>query len=242
MINLQTLLEFINFVTNKETDGNTMTIPQYNTLLSVVNMDFFKYRYGLPEEYRAGQPLPRMSYELTQKITDDLRHLKVRMGVDTPQMIVDVQGRADIPSNYVHFSSWGYRSIISPDCDSLIEKHHVGEVLSDAQVFPRLGNSITYPSKKDPVCVFYKDYIQFYPRDLKRVDFTYLRFPLTPYYATTVNSETDEYEYSEEDTIHLEYPADCFSDIASMILSYIGINLREQDLIKYAETHKLTGK
>ena len=240
MVNVNDVLKFVNFVTNKETDGNTMTAEQYNTLLKSVNMDFFKYRYGLPERYQAGQPLPPISWEVTQKITDALRAFKVRTGVDIAAVTLDNLGRWTIPSNYVHYSSIGRVDVTSVACDEFDEDVHDIEVLSDAQVNGRLANSITKPTAIDPCCVFYNSYIQFYPKNISGVTITYLRMPVTPVYGYTLDVN-DEQIYNPATSVHFEYPEDCFTDIARMVLSYNGINLREQDVIQYAEMQKIKG-
>src|SRR5580692_12925896 len=49
----------------------------YNVALNVVNTDIFNLKVGLPQEYKPGQPLPRQAYEVSRKITDDVRNLRV---------------------------------------------------------------------------------------------------------------------------------------------------------------------
>ena len=241
MVNVNKVWEALNFLLNKEQEGNTITPAEINILFPMVNVDFFKQRYGLPEEYKPGQPLPKMSYEVTQKITDDLRAFKVRMGTDVAAMQLDSLGRAPIPSNYIHFSSVRYNMLATNTCDASTFKPRSIEHLSDAQVGDRLGNSIKMPTARNPVFVTYATYFQFYPKDLRNIEFTYLKMPATPVYGFTEDDTTDEITYSATASTHFEYPEDCFMDIVRMCASYAGMNLEDDRMVQFAEMQKTKG-
>ena len=241
MIRVNEIYDLVSYMVNKDQQGNNLSANEYNIILKAANIGFFKQRYGLPEEYQAGAPLPKMSYEITQKIIDDLRAFKVRMGIDTASMVLDRQGRANIPSDYVHFSSAGYKQIKNNSCGSLEQRTRNIEHLSDAQVNERLGNSLKKPTLKNPCFTTYSTYFQFYPANLRYVDFTYLRMPVTPRYAIIVDNQTDREFYDAANSVHFEYPEDCFEDIARLVCSYIGINLRSTDLVQYSEMKKQQG-
>lgn len=241
MVRVDSVWELLNFITNKEQMGNTINASEFNTILYAVNIDFFRQRYGLPQEYVAGQPLPKMSYEITQKIIDDLSHFKVRMGIDVAAMSVDVNGRANIPSDYVHFSSARYNAIQDNVCGTVNLKARVIEHLSDAQLGDRIGNSIKMPTLRHPVFATFNNYFQFYPKNLKYVEFTYLRMPLTPVYGTTIDEDTDLDVYDPDTSVHFEYPEDCFSEIVNLCLGYAGVNLRSADIVQYSQQLKEKG-
>lgn len=235
MVRVNEIYDLVFYMVNKDQQGNNLNSDEFNVLLKAVNIGFFKQRYGLPEEYQPGTPLPKMSYEITQKITDDLRALKVRMGIDSGVMIVNAQGMANIPSNYVHFSSAHYKMITTNTCGDIKYKVRAIEHLTDGQINDRRGDSIKMPTHRNPVYTTYSTYFQFYPEDLRNVFFTYLRMPVTPFYNTSISKISDTENYLETGSVHFEYPEDCYEDIARMICSYIGINLRSTDLINYSE-------
>lgn len=241
MVRVNKIWEYLNFVLNKEQAGNTINLTEFNILLPVVNLSFFKQRYGLPEQYTPGQPLPQMSYEITQKITDDLRAFKVRMGIDTQAMTVDAQGQAPIPSDYVHYSSARYNMIKDNVCGTVEMKPRTIEHLTDAQLGDRLGAVIKKPTLRNPIFSTYSTYFQFYPKTIKRVEFTYLRMPRTPVYGYIPDVETDTDIYNEATSVHFEYPDDCFNDIAMLCLSLMAANLRAPEIVQYAETIKTKG-
>ena len=241
MVSVKLVLDLVNFISNKETSGNTMKIDEYNTLIKGVNIDMLNLRYGVPEQYRAGQPLPQMSYEVTKKMIDDLRYLKVRTGVDVNPITIDQWGRCPIPADYLHLSSATHNRVINNNCEIKdIEPADI-ELLSDAQIAPRRQNSVTKPTLIDPCMAIFSTYFQFYPRELRNVELTYLRFPNTPYYAYTIDEDTDEYIYDAVNSVNFEFPDDCLIDIVRFVASYVGINLKETAVIQYVEQVKNEG-
>lgn len=252
---LQEILDLINYVANKEQSGNTLSIPQYNNLLKTVNIDYFKLKYGLPEDYRVGMPLARQAWENTQAITDALRRFKVIMGSPNAQMTVSNNGIAVLPTDYVHVSSIRYIQNVNNTSCGHKEYIRTVEVITDDQLSDRLSNNVKKPSYRYPVAVFYNSYVQFYPKDLHAVDFTYLRLPLTPYYdfymdtndnvvylpPNTTSPITGNPPSHASQSVELEWGEECHIDIARLLLSYIGINLREVPLLQYAEMKKKEG-
>lgn len=242
MVSVKLVLDLVNFISNKETAGNTMKIDEYNTLIKAVNIDMLNLRYGIPAQYRPGQPLPQQSYEVTKKMIDDLRYLEVRTGVETNPIVIDQWGRSNIPSDYLHLSSARHNRVVNNNCDTKDVVPTDIELLTDAQIGDRLGNSITMPTLEDPCMVIYSTYFQFYPKELRMVELTYLRFPDTPYYAYTIDEETDEYIYDATHSVDFEFPDDCLIDIVRFVASYVGINLKESVVIQYVEQIKDEGK
>lgn len=251
-MNLDELYKFINYITNKEQSGNTIPPDTYNLLLKTANIDVFRVKYGLPQEYKGGA-LPIQAYESIQLITDALSPFKVVMGEDNP-LLINEDGKAKIPNDYVHYSSLIYKQYVYNSGKYVIDecgnevfiqekskyKYRNIEVLKDAEVGDYLSNSLKYPTKENPVCCFYNDYIQFYPKDLHNVIFVYLRLPVTPYYYYEILDDYT-YKYIPEKSIELEWREDMHLDIARIILGYIGINLRENDLYQYVEAQKIKG-
>jgi len=241
MVRVNQILDAVNFLANKEQEGNTIDIPEFNIVIKMVNISFFTQRYGLPQGYQPGQPMPKMYYELTQKITDDMKGLKVRMGIEVPALMLDAKGRASIPSDYVHFSSANHNMIINNTCGDLQTQLRPIEELTDAQRGDRISDSNKMPTLKDATFTIYNTYFQFDPIGLRNVEFTYLRMPKTPFYASIPDEDTDEDVFTETGSVHFEYPEDCFNEIVDMCTGYIGLNLRSPDLMGYSENKKEKG-
>lgn len=249
---LDDVLKYVNYITNKEQNGRTLTVEEFNTLLPIVSLKYFKKKYSVPEQFRVGMPFSKESYEITQSIIDSIHQFKHVMGVDGALMKVDSDGKGTIPSDYMHVSSAYWQSVTNQsDCEIDI-KYRTIEFLTDAEFANRLASSIKFPSLRYPVATVRKNYIQFLPKDIQYVNFTYLRVPNTPYYDSYIDTNIDEEVYLAPGTINpntgdasqsveLEFEDTDIIDIASILLSMIGVNLRSGDLVQYSEKMKQEG-
>jgi len=223
--------ELVNFIANKDYGGSVIEPDRFGQLAKLVNLDMLKIKMGLPEEYQLGAPLSRQYLDATQRLTDETRFLKTRVAAQTV-----TAGVVSYPANYFSFNSMRYGYQRQVDGVSTVLWKGV-EVLTEDEYSDRAGNWTKLPSAKNPVCVVRSDGIYVYPIIIPQVDFTYIRYPIDPVFVyvqaagyITAGAST-EYEWSS----HLH------RDLTMMILSYIGINLREQELEAYAERHKKEG-
>lgn len=240
-MNIWEIFQFNNARANKDQSGRSFTVDQFNYILEGIDIDYLKLKYGLPEEYKPGAPLPRQAWEVTQKITDDLRHLKkILGGRDFPLLAVDKYGYADIPSDYVHQSSLRWdQTLNAPDCKSENELNQIPiEVLTDADFDGRLYDSIRVPWTKYPFCKFNNSYIEFKPANIQFVVFSYISMPISAYLAVTVDNNND-YVYDPVNSRDLEWPIDMHMDIANRIYMYLADNL-SNPLMAQSGAKKLT--
>jgi hypothetical protein len=246
-MNLGQILDYANYKLNKDYAGNTLTPDNYNLILPVINVEYLKWKYGLPEQFRVGQPFAPQQWEVAQKITDDLYMFKKMLGGNSgnPALQVDTYGVAAIPSDYLHVSSIRYDEYTNTSCNdttaSYSIKTRVVETIPDAELGGRLSNSNRYPSKKYPVCTQYPNYFQFYPNDLQYVIFTYIRMPSTPYYDYDIVNDAPVYlppgsvhtnnsvepSGSPSLSVELEWPLDTHPDIAELLVNIAAGSLRD---------------
>lgn len=242
-MNVWEIYEFVNYRSNKDQSGRTYTPEQFNLGLKAIDIEFLKLKYGLPEEYTPGAPLPRQAWEVAQKITDDLRALKVIMGGRTkPLLSVDQYGYADIPSDYVHQSSLRYDTTVnSADCDAENEENSVPiEVLTDADFDARLNSEIKKPWSKYPFCRFNNDHIEFRPKNALFVVFSYIRMPRAAFMATTLDGNND-YIYDAANSLQLEWPTDMHTDIANLLYKWLQGNLQSPFGVQLANQRQQEG-
>ena len=253
-INVNELYRFVQFVANKEQSG-FIKPSEFNLAADRAQMQFFMERYGNPAEYQPGRPIPRIAYNQTQKVSDDLRVFIKRQAIS-----VDNNGIMLYPEDYLHFSSATYHFVEQPvrteipdeNCDDCPGKTtstvDVGEIknhsitvrpVDDSELSYLLGSSIVFPDEKHPVLTFYEEGVQYHPKNINAVDFVYLRRPRVPLWAfTTTNGRP---VYDSTNSIDLEWPEQVFNEIAVRILSFIGVNLREGELTQYSEGKRQTG-
>jgi hypothetical protein len=235
MINVNELKIFIDFIANKEQSGTAYTINQLNNAFQAANIDLFKQRYGLPEEYRPGVPLPKMSYEVTQKIKDDLKACK-----EVSDLPIDSNGFMQLPDDYVHVTNIEYLKILNnPNCESPTIKEKEVQTIDDKFWSRRKGATIKAPSKDFPICNFRKDSIEFRPKDLGKVQFSYLRVPNKPIWAYTMVSGIDTYDANN--SIDFEWNEILLTDVAKLVLGYLSINLKDAELKQAIDNYKQMG-
>lgn len=231
MINVNELYLFLNILANKSQTGSSGFSPaNYNTLLPRALDDFFKKIYGLPEQYTPGRPIPLMGYEMTQALTDAVKNIRK----EPIQLPVDSDGKASYPSDYVHLSTVRYiHAINNPGGEPTVVERKV-DFVTDEQLADKLSDPIAPPTLKYPFGILYKDNIQFYPKNLFSVLFTYLNYPAKPVFGYNVDPLTDALVYVPGASVDIDLPENHFNDIARIILGYVGINLSSEMILKYA--------
>jgi hypothetical protein len=208
----------IEYLLNKDQFGRAISVARFNQVIPLVEIDLFKQRYGLPQHYQPGMPVPQMSYEITQKISDDTSAFKVWMGSPQggPLMAINSAGIATKPPGYVHVSA--IRSV---------DERPV-EVLFNGEFNERLTNPNRTPTHKHPVCTFYGDYIEFRPKNLVKVHFIYLRLPVYANLVVTNDPVTDSIVYDPVNSVQTMFPEDMHTEYVRRAMSYISLNLRSE--------------
>jgi hypothetical protein len=223
-MNIYEIYKAVEFYLNKDQFGRHFSVSKFNSMIPVVEIDLFKQRYGLPQEYQPGMPIPRMSYEITQKISDDVSPMKVWMGSPNgpSPLTVNTDGVANLPPNYVHFSS-----------SRTLDGYPI-EMLSDSEFNERLMNPNRTPSLRYPIMTTYARYIQFQPKDIQQVHFVYLRLPVYAALAVTIDPNTDVEVYDSVNSRDTEFPEDMHTEYIRRMLMNMGVNLRSEIVMQYS--------
>ncbi len=235
MINVNELKIFIDFIANKEQSGTAYSINQLNNAFQAANIDFFKLRYGLPEEYAPGTPVPIQGYEVTQKMKDDLKACKVVSTIS-----VSNNGEMILPSDYVHYTAITFIKVLNSECgEAPTAKRKALEIIDDDKWDERVDNSIKAPSLEFPIGNFLSNSIRCEPKNLKEVEFSYLRMPNKPIWGYTVQNGIETYDPSL--STNFDWSGILFTDIAKIIIGYLSINLRDDELHSAIEEYKDKG-
>lgn len=223
-MNIYEIYQGVLFYLNKDQFGRHLSVNKFNSMIPVVEIDLFKQRYGLPQEYQPGMPLPRMSYEITQKIADDISPMKVWMGSPNgpSPLSVNTDGIATTPEDYVHFSS------------SRTMDGYPVEMLPDAKFNDRIMNPNRTPSFRYPIMTMYGGFIQVMPKDIALLHFVYLRLPVHAHLAVTVDPNTDVETYDSVNSRDTEFPKDMHSEYIRRMLLNMGVNLRSEIIMQYS--------
>jgi hypothetical protein len=263
-MNLDFIYKYILFLANHAVTGNSISPAEFNMTLNAANIKLLKRKCGLPEDYRPGQPFTRQSVEVTQVLTDDILPFKIHLGdPNTPYLQVDANGYGQIPINLFYPHALSYKFFPNTDCTGEFKIRQI-DVLTDQQFDYVAGSSIRKPTLYHPACNFQDGAIRFLPKNIQRVEFVYVRFPVVPVYDFYISAEL-EHIYLEPGIVHTLLPGEEGSagqtsgtvqslsvelewndanklDCASLILSMLGINQREGALQQFAEMSKATGQ
>lgn len=233
-MNLGEIFELTKYIANKDFDGNIVTPERFKLLLPVVNIDLFRNKFGLPEEYQPGRPVPLEFADITLKNTDDLKPFK-----KYTQGLGVTNGILPYPTDYAHRDTviYNYSKTIYQTATSLPRPV---EILKEAEFASRLGNFTKRPTEQNPIGVIRVDGIHIRPLTITSVDFAYYRWPLDPVFSYTIG---DGYiSYDSATSVQFEWPKDEHILLLRMILNYIGINLREADIVQYSEAKLKSGQ
>jgi hypothetical protein len=226
------IVDFIQFQCKKER-GGFLSPEEVVNAINRASMDLFKEKFGLPEEYQPGRPVPKTPYEITQKLTDDMRVFK------KDASLVPSSGSVTLPTDYVHVSKIGYQPADAT-------KEEVGfELVDDAQWHSRINRKTAAPSADYPVCNIKATTIEIRPKTLSNVKLTYLKLPTTAVWGYTLVSGRPVYADTgglNGDSVDLDWPPDTHNDIITRACSILGLHILDGDLIRASEIKKEKGK
>lgn len=219
------IYQFANTLSMQYQSGE-WTDDQFNLGLKFANIDMLRYEAGLPEGYAPGNPEPAISWQITNRISDDL--------VDFIKPVIitqDNNGYFKIPDDYYGFSSMWYRYKLNPvACHGTPSgKDKYIEPVSDDELRTRLSSDIKAPDFRYPIVAWYQYGFQVYPIAIKTVEFTYLRVPITPVWGYTIlgNGQT---EYNPLTSVQPEWPDALIPNYTMRVLKYLSITIREEQL------------
>jgi hypothetical protein len=244
MVNIDKYRRFVRFIANKSGKGAYESTPEFNLNAERAIKEFTMKRFGAVQQYTPGRPVPIVGHEASQKVMDDLRHLKeIR-----PFKVVD--GSFDIPDGsfndavgqlapaYLHLSTMHYYKVTQENGE--VKKSRKGfKILKDKEVDDVLESCIIEPDLDHPYGHVEGSNIRVYPESIDRAYLTYLRQPISPEWGFDIVNNREVYNASL--STDLDIPEEVMNEVAMMHLSYIGIHIREQELIAYSEQHKRDG-
>ena len=247
MVNVNEFKEFAEFVLNKAGMGSYLTPDEFNLNAYRAIMEFTMKRYGNQQEYQPGRPIPRVSYEKTQKIIDDLRHLKEVQLIDVTSGSVLIPDGTTVQNSigniipeYLHLSTLTYTKITNSDCTNgpEVRKKSV-DIVKDDELAMRCDSELVPPTLDYPIGNIQSDYIRLYPQSISQVEMVYLRQPNKPVWGFTVVS--NRFVYDAATSTDLDIPKEAFNEVVMMFLSYMGMRIREPQVVQYAEMQKNQG-
>ena len=252
-IDINEMYKFVQFVANKEQSG-FIKPSEFNIAAERAQMQLFMQRYGNPKEYSPGYPVPRVAFAQSQKVQDDFNpflmsdsfsggeidleqlkcgyiHLVALISGSTPIKLVDASEYFKIESS----------ALLAPTADYPIAYfgHHKTIYVSGVLT----GNILYLRHPNTPKWEYFKNA---QGQALNSDGGSVVSYPVFDDSETSQTATEGQYTCANNhnpyaNSVNFEFPYDCFNEIASMILSYVGVNLREPMLMQYAEAKQTQG-
>lgn len=214
----------------RKNNSALLSPEQFNLIINRASKKVFVDRVGNPHQYQPGNPVPQMGFQITQKITEDLKIFQ-----ENANLILNSQGRVDYPANLAYtIPGLFYATVKNGEKIfvpiEIIDKNKEGYVLS---------SKIVAPTRTDPVAVFENTYIQVYPVGISNIRFPFLRYPVDAVWASTIVNNRPVFD--PINSIDLEFEDLVVNDIIVQALMSIGISIKDADLSSYAQQQSVTG-
>lgn len=185
--------------------------------------------YHSPEEIDdAIHVSSRMLFDEKKKVYEETREITVDLLpfiTDPTSLSLNGSGIATIPGTFKYLVAMtgGTNGVDVTEVDKGSLAYHINDPLCP-------------PSADYPICAFYKTTIQFYPITLTNVKITYLKEPIKPVWAYTIVS--NRFVYDDASSIDIEWGEENHNEIIMKTMDYLGINLREGDLVQFSQSKK----
>ena len=109
------------------------------------------------------------------------------------------------------------------------------EYVAHTKIMNLISSNLTTPTTSYPA-YYEKDHLYYvYPQSIQsNVSALYVRYPLDPKWTYTVVSGSPVFNQSAPDYQDFELPQSAQNDVVFKILSYAGVNIRENDVVQFA--------
>lgn len=203
----------VRFAANKENRG-WIKPTEFNLLATRSQLDIIKDKVGAPSPDGVIN-----GYKENSQLYDEIRTVITYNTGLTP----DADGDFAFPANYLYFLSARFN-------DSEVDMIDHGEITRRRKSF------LNPPSEDFPVGVITSDGIRIFTtsggsQDSGNLRLTYINSPTAPVWAfTTVNNIEI---YNATTSTQLVLPESTHKEITHRILAYVGVILREKDVVEY---------
>lgn len=242
-ININDFKTFTEFVAKKSGKGDYATPSQFNQLVNRALVDFCGDENGSRKQYQAGRPIPNITFEKTSDVMDDLRYIKEtreflvnqdsEFGIPDGSTVTDINGA--ICPEYIHWKSLRHYFFVKETNGSYTKKEYKVSVIRESELADRLVSQVAPPSQRYPIAQEQATKFKVYPK-LQYVVMDYTRYPVQAVWNYTMTNGRPV--YNATGSVDIELPKECFKGLAMLYLSYLGISMRDNELIQYSEIQK----
>lgn len=212
--------KFIDFIIKKSNSGGYLTPDEFNLVINRAQVQYFNKLYGNQNDYRYDRPVPRISYAVTEKISNSLSPFLS----DVTTLTIDVNGQVNIPNDLFQTVS------LTRTIDGV--EYEITRVEHD-RIANNLSSEYDAPTTEFPIYTQLRTKFQFYPKNLGTANLYYLKQPTDMLWAyTTVNGRP---VYNAGASVQPLWKDMDMNEIIYIALSYIGVNLKDPEVAQFAE-------
>lgn len=218
--------KFIDFIIRQSNSGVYVSPAETDLVLNRAQVQYFNKLYGNQNDYRYDRPVPKISYAVTEKISNSLSPFLS----DVTALTIDTNGKTNIPSDLFETVSIT-RTISGTDYEITRVEHD------------RVANNLTSyydaPTSDFPIYTQLRDKFQFYPKNIGTANIIYLKKPADMVWGYTIVNGRPVYNAGT--SIQPLWKDMDMNEIIYLALSYIGINIKDADVSQFANIKTQTG-
>lgn len=207
MASIDDCYELLKYRATKAGFNGNISPNDFNLLWPRAEMRHFRQQYKL--------------YELTQEIGESLLPFKT----DPITITVDGSGKYTKPADVLHIDS-----VRAPFVTIQSEVTR----FSDDRLANKLSSEYDAPNAQYPIYVDYNTYLQFYPINLGTATLVYLQKLENSKWAYTLVGGRPVYD--EANSVQPKWRDTDIDEISYIVLSDLGINMRDGQVQQFAET------
>jgi len=217
-MNIDDIYQLVQTFSNKEQRG-FVTSGDFNLLAKKAQMEIIKERLDI---IRSGVQLKVAGanrYDVTPtRAKQDLSYIL------TKATLVYANNLFTIPTDNLHLVELMYQGINPID------------VVDDHSINYLLRSTIASPSTDNPVALMYGGNIEVFPTAITSgVTAKYYKEPAAPIWAYVSINTTNNPIYDDSNSTQFVLPATCHNELIIKILGYVGVNLRDVDIVSYSQ-------
>lgn len=210
--------EIVKYWVNRNQNGGMPNGDEFSTLCTLAQINVIN-------SHVKKEGVETYSYD-----ADEIAYLKE---VETATVTDNLAPR---PTDFMYLLNIDYRYTYEVD-GTVLSKYKEVDMLRDGELNRRLNSAITYPTTEYPMARWTKDGFEVYPDEVGSVRITFLKKPADPVWAYTLDGRGRPV-YDELNSVDFTLPESMINEIALDILSQMGINVREAEVVQYANTLK----
>lgn len=228
------IYRLINYIAKKNNSAFNKS-ADFNLYINRAQMTKFMQMYGNPHEYVPGQPIPKVSFEVTEKVIDDLKQF-----IKDSHIFIDNNGHGPYPSDYIHRVALGHEVPVIQSDNSVANEPKEITLKQHNNIWYRRSSNVVPPTAARAIAVHKNTYFQFYPTSLQYADLSYLRQPRDMVWAFTTPNNREEYD--PINSVDPEWPDVDINDIISIALAYVGASIKSSEISQYAAAYDKEGR